>query len=172
MTPERTLLATGKSELRRPTARPRSPLRSVMAVWIPVGDGFIQADVIRWQEPVFKNRRSGRAVRVGDRLVFAEVLHESAADGWVYLMVRCSEVVSAKIGWSLSDVLLPAIGKETKRQLGTILRGNPERLAWSDESARAIVASPFIGNRDPALPVSGDRPGSTTSGHPANLFRV
>jgi hypothetical protein len=131
-----------------------------MAVWIPVGDGFIEADVIRWKEPVFKNRRSGRAALVGDRVVFAEVLRESDADGWVYLMVRRSEVVSAKIGWSLSDVLLPAIGTETKRQLRTIFRGNPERLAWSDESARAIVASRFIGNRNPAVPVSEDRRGN------------
>jgi len=133
-----------------------------MTIWVPVGDGFIEADVIRWKEPVFKNTRSGRAVRVGDRLVFAEVLRESDADGWVYLMVRRSEVVSAKIGWSLSDVLLPAIGTETKRQLRTIVRGNPERLAWSDESARAVVASRFLGNQDPALPVSGDKHGNYT----------
>lgn len=128
-----------------------------MAVWIPVGDGFIEADVIRWKEPVFRNQRRGRAARVGDRMMFAEVLRESGADGWVYLLVRSSEVVSAKIGWSLSDVLLPAKGTETKRQLGTIVRGDRERLAWSDESARAIVASRFIGNRDPALPASGER---------------
>lgn len=130
-----------------------------MAVWIPVGDGFIEADVIRWKEPVFRNRRSGRAVRVGDRMVFAEVLRESDADGWVYLLVRGSEVVSAKIGWSHSDVLLPAKGQETKRQLGTIVRGNPERLAWSDESARAVVASRFLGNRDSALSVTGAKGG-------------
>jgi len=131
-----------------------------MAAWIPVGDGFIEADVIRWKEPVFKNRRSGRAVRVGDRLVFAEVLRKSDEDGWVYLLVLGSEVVSAKVGWSLSDVLLPAKGDETRRQRRTILRSNPERLAWSDESARAVVASRFLGNRNHALPVSGDKPKS------------
>ncbi|HEX3885411.1 MAG TPA: hypothetical protein VHW66_22345 [Stellaceae bacterium] len=130
-----------------------------MAVWIPVGDGFIEADVIRWKEPVFRTQRRGRAARVGDRMVFAEVLRESDADGWVYLLVRSSEVLSAKIGWSLSDVLLPAKGTETKRQLGTIVRGDPERLLWSDESARAVVASRFLGNRDPALAVSGDTQG-------------
>jgi hypothetical protein len=130
-----------------------------MAVWIPVGDGFIEADVIRWKEPVFRNQRWGRAALVGDRLVFAEVIHERDADGWVYLLVRRSEVVSAKVGWRLSDVLLPAIGTETKRQFSTIAKGKPERLAWSDESARAVVASRFLGNRDPALPVSADKRG-------------
>lgn len=130
-----------------------------MTVWLPVGDGFIEADVIRWKEPVFKNQGAGRAARVGDRLVSAEVLRESDADGWVYLLVRSSEVVSAKIGWSRSDVLLPARGQETKRQLRTIVRGDPERLAWSDESARAVVASRFLGNRDSVLLVPPEKRG-------------
>jgi len=29
-----------------------------MADWVSVGDGFIAADVIRWKEGVFQNRRS------------------------------------------------------------------------------------------------------------------
>jgi hypothetical protein len=127
-----------------------------MAVWIPVGDGFIEADVIRWKEPVFKNRWRGQPALVGDRLVTAEVLREADQDGWVYLLVRHSEVVSVRTSWQLSDVQLPATGKETQRRLRTILRGNPERLAWSDESARAIVASQFLGNPNPAPPVATD----------------
>jgi hypothetical protein len=128
-----------------------------MAVWIPVGDGFIEADVIRWKEPVFKNRGRGQPVRVGDRLVSAEVLREADKDGWVYLLVRRSEVVSVRTSWQLSDVLLPATGKETRRRLRTILLGDPERLAWSDESARsAVVASRFPCNPNPAPPVSTD----------------
>jgi hypothetical protein len=125
-----------------------------MAIWIPVGDGFIEADVIRWKEPVFKNRWRGQPALVGDRLVTAEVLRE--ADGWVYLLVRHSEVVSVRTSWQLSDVPLPATDKEAQRRLRTILRGNPERLAWSDESARAIVASQFLGNPNPAPPVVPD----------------
>jgi hypothetical protein len=124
-----------------------------MAVWISVGDGFIEADVIRWKEPVFKTRGWGEPVRVGDRVVTAEVLREADKDGWVYLLVRKSEVVSVRTSWQLSDILLPATGKETRRKLRTIVRGNPERLAWSDESARAIVAGQFLGNPNPAPPV-------------------
>jgi hypothetical protein len=131
-----------------------------MAVWLPVGDGFIEADVIRWIEPVFRNRRHGRPARVGERVVIAEVLREKDREGWVYLLVRSTDVVAARIGWNVSDVLLPVTGKETKRQLSTIIRGKPERLAWSDESARAIVASRFLGNRNPALSESGDACGN------------
>lgn len=44
-----------------------------MAVWLPVGDGFVGADVIRWKEPAFRDRRGGKPVHVGERLVTAEV---------------------------------------------------------------------------------------------------
>ena len=110
-----------------------------MAVWISVGDGFIEADVIRWKEPVFKNRRRGEPARVGVRQVSAEVLREANRDGWVHLLVRRSEVLSVRTGWRLWDVVLPPKDEETWRRLGTILRGDPERLTWSDESARAMV---------------------------------
>lgn len=124
---------------------------------MPVAGGFIEADVIRWKEPVFKNRRRGRPARLGDRLVTAEVLPDGDRDGWVHLLVRRAEVVSAHPGWNLSDVLLPATGTETKRQRRTIIRGNPERMAWTDEGARAaVVASQFLGDQKPALPVFGE----------------
>jgi len=143
-----------------------------MAVWMPVGDGFIEADVIRWKEPVFKNRRRGRPTRLGDRLVTAEVLRDDGGSGWVDLLVRGSEVVSAHPGWNLSDVLLPPKGQETKRRRSTIVRGSSERLAWSDESARAaVVASGFPDNRDPAPTISGDTRGKDSRrppGHPVS----
>jgi hypothetical protein len=34
-----------------------------------------------------------------------------------------------------------------KRKKSTLLRGNPERLLWSDETARDLIASRFIGNK-------------------------
>ncbi len=135
-----------------------------MAVWIPVGDGFIEADVIRWNEPVFKNRRRGEPARVGVRQVSAEVLRAAdkseagagGSDGWVHLLVRRSEVLSVGTGWRLWDVVLPPKDQETWRRLGTILRGNPERLTWSDESARAIVAGQPLGSPNSAPPVPAE----------------
>lgn len=124
-----------------------------MAVWIPVGDGFIEADVIRWKEAVFKNRGRGQPTRTGERLVTAEVLREADQDGWVYLLVRRSEVLTS---WQRSDVLLPTKDQETRRRLRTILRGNPERLTWSDESARAIVTGQSLANPNPAPPVPAE----------------
>ncbi|MGB8362976.1 MAG: hypothetical protein ACLQUZ_05120 [Rhizomicrobium sp.] len=106
--------------------------------------------MIRWKEPVFKNRRYGKPARLGDRLVTAEVLRDDGGNGWVDLLVWGCEVVSAAPGRNPSDVLLPEKDTETRRRRGTIIRGEPERLAWSDESARAIVASRFLRSLSPA----------------------
>ena len=120
-----------------------------MAVWIPVGDGFIEADVIRWKEPVFKNRRRGQPARVGDRLVTAEVLREADKDGWVYLLVRRSEVLSARTSWQLSDVLLPATGKRRgggcRRSSGAIpsaWRGATKAPAPSSPASSSAIQIP------------------------------
>ena len=68
-----------------------------MAEWVSAADGFIEADVIRWKEGVFKPRRSrkGRSVRIGEQLVTAEVLRESDVKGFVPLLVRGCEIIDA-----------------------------------------------------------------------------
>jgi hypothetical protein len=58
----------------------RGRTRRLMTEWIPVGNDFIAADLIRWRESVFKTRRSkqGRTIRLGEQLVIAEVLRGAA----------------------------------------------------------------------------------------------
>lgn len=124
-----------------------------MTKWVPIGDGFVGADVIRWKEPVFRERRNGKPVHVGERLVTAEVL-EADRDGWVHLLVRASEALLPRPGWNPSDIILPPRDTETTRRRQTIARGHAERLAWSDESARALVASRFLNDQTTAPPVS------------------
>jgi hypothetical protein len=108
--------------------------------WIPIQDsGFIAADVIRWKEGVYAHRRgrNAKAPRLGDRLVTAEVLQGADADGWVQLLVRKCEILL-----EISIIKPPLIAEKTqiRRALKTIMRGKPERLLWSDESARVLVA--------------------------------
>lgn len=120
-----------------------------MAEWIPTGDDFSAADVIRWKESVFRNsrRKKARAIKLGERLVIAEVLREE--DGWVYLLIRGCELVSVKTGWLDRQIPLLPNGTETKRKRRTIARGKPERLLWSDESARTLLGSRFLGKLEP-----------------------
>lgn len=117
-----------------------------MAEWIPVAGGFIEADVIRWREGVFSRRgpRGARPIRIGDRLVIAEVISDADEEGWVILLVRGCEVFSEKPG---KKIEMLEKGKEVRRARKTVMRGKPERLPWTDETARAVVGSRFIGNR-------------------------
>jgi len=63
--------------------------------------------------------------------------------GWVLLHVAESRVTEETQGRTVTEVLKKGDAIRRKRQ--SIMRGNPERLAWSDESARAAIASRFLG---------------------------
>ena len=115
-----------------------------MTEWIPVGGGFIEADVIRWKEGVWQKprRRRGRTVNIGERVVIAEVIRDEG--GWLDLLVRDCTIASEKPG---RKVLPLARNVEVRRKRRTIQKGKPERLLWSDESARALVVSKFLAGR-------------------------
>jgi hypothetical protein len=109
-----------------------------MEQWVEAGD-FIPADVIRWKEAVFDNgRRRKKALRIGERVVIAEVLHRGE-DGWVRLLVRACTITRDDQAGRHVPVLKPEA--EIRRGAKTILRGSPERLLWEDETARAAVLS-------------------------------
>ena len=123
-----------------------------MTAWIPLQGGFIEADVIRWEEAVFgrPGRRTKRPMKIGARRVTAEVLKGPDSDGWVALLVRQCEVLSETVIGQVVEAFKN--GKEIRRSEKTILRGKPERLPWSDESARDIVASRFLSDRPTPKP--------------------
>lgn len=106
-----------------------------MDVWVKAED-LIAADVVRWTEGIFGRRRKGKALCIGERQIVAEVL-ERTDDAWVRLLVLSAVVTEAEFAGKTIPPLLP---KEVIRRGGkTILRGKPERLPWSDESARRRV---------------------------------
>lgn len=115
-----------------------------MAKWIPCSSGFIEADVVRWNEAVWKTgrRKGSKPVKVGARIVTAQIIRIDASD-WVFLHVVESRVTEEKQGRKVTEVLKK--GQEIRRKRSTIKRGKPERLPWSDESARANLASRFLG---------------------------
>jgi len=115
-----------------------------MAEWIPCGAGFIEGDVIRWTEPVWKPRarKNSRARKIGERRITAQVL-KITPEGWVHLQVKSCETTAARDWWK---PLLPLReqGGELRRRRLTIGRGGAERLPWSEEGARASVLSQFL----------------------------
>lgn len=106
--------------------------------WVSARD-FIESDVLRWTEAVFDpRRRKGKARKIGEREVIAEV-QTRGQDGWIrFLVRRCTITKDEFAGGSI-----PPLHPETiiRRNLKTVLRGNPERLLWSDETARAAVVA-------------------------------
>jgi hypothetical protein len=116
------------------------------AKWIECGDGFIEADVVRWKEGIWERRsrrKNAKAVNVGERLVTAEVLREEEG-GWIVLLIRACELVGEKPG---SRPTLLRKGEEVRRRRTTLVRGKAERLPWSDETARGALMSKFLGKR-------------------------
>lgn len=122
-----------------------------MTEWIPCETGFITADVIRWREGIWLRRgpKARRAVKIGDRLVVAEVLQEADEEGWVLLLVVSCEIIGEISGvkegrreWRLKK------GSQFKRKVGSIKRGRPERLAWSEEGVRAKLVRKFRGKKE------------------------
>jgi hypothetical protein len=114
---------------------------SMTAEWIPCGSGFIAADVIRWTEGVWqKRRRRGQFVNTGDLVITAEVLRDEG--GWLDLLIRGCTVVSEKPGHKVSALVTNV---EIRRKRHKVEKGKPERLRWSDETARAALVSKFSG---------------------------
>lgn len=108
-----------------------------MNQWTPATD-FIAADVVRWTEGIYDRRRRGKALRVGERLVAAEVM-ERGKDGWVKLLVRACTITKDEFA---GKTILPLkAGEQVRRGEKTILRGKPQRLLWDDETARQAVVN-------------------------------
>lgn len=106
-----------------------------MDQWIPATD-FIAADVVRWTEGIYDRRRRGKALRIGERLVAAEVI-DRGKDGWVRLLVRACTIT--KDEFAGRPIIPIKAGEILRRGEKTILRGKPQRLLWNDETARAAV---------------------------------
>ena len=116
------------------------------AKWVSCGGGFIEADVIRWTEAVWwkSRRKRSRAVKIGDRVVIAEVLRDEG--GWLELLVRQCTVGKPKYNRPLVSLTK---NMPVRRKRRTIERAQPERLLWSDEAARALLLSKFLGVERP-----------------------
>ena len=130
----------------------------VVTEWWEIRSGFIAADVIKWREPLWRARGpkgrkkqytgegfgGQRLVKVGHRVVSAEVIEGPDEDGWVYLLVRQYD----NLGYANPERLMKPIkvGERIRRRVGTIMRGDPRRLAWSDEPLRSALVSQYLGN--------------------------
>lgn len=128
----------------------------VMTEWFELRGGFIEADVIKWRDPMWQKGRKKqytgegfggqRMVCVGRRVISAEVIQGPDEEGWVYLLVRQYD----NHGMTPPDKILmaPPVGTKIKRKYKTIMNGEPERQRWKDEAARARLMREAWGNQE------------------------
>lgn len=136
----------------------------VMTEWWELRGGFIVGDVIKWRDPAWEKGRKKnytgegfggqRIVNVGRRVISAEVIEGPDEDGWVYLLVMQYD----NHGMTPPDKILmePPVGKEIKRKYKTIMKGDPKRLPWENESMRERLVGEFWGKKQHALFMSMD----------------
>lgn len=110
-------------------------------------DEVIEGDIIRFTEAIWERRgpkRKQRIVRVGERIVTAEVL--LVEEQWIYMIVMICE--------GDRDGEKPIGGKplekdeKIKRKVTTVLK-RCERLLWSEEPVRAKLTSRFLREPEP-----------------------
>jgi len=116
-----------------------------MEKWVPCDGNYITGDVLRWKQPVWsdegpKRSKKQKVTRLGERRVTAAVLTVDSK-GFVRLSVMKDEILENKY-----EMPLKALKKDQiiVKKRATIAKGKPERLKWSDESARSIAVSRFL----------------------------
>ena len=115
-----------------------------MPKWIECGEDFITGDVVRWTEAVWlepkRKTKKKRAEKIGERRVTAAVLTVDNK-GFVRLSVIHDEILANKYGMPLKSLKKDQV---IVKKRATIARGKPERMKWSEETARALAVSRFL----------------------------
>ena len=116
-----------------------------MAVWLPYPGLLIKRDVVRWTEPVWHpspcKRKSYPAH--GMRRVTAEVLAPLSGKRFLISVIDENILVN-RTGQALQPY---PRGEPISKNRRTIVRGQPERLMWHHETARARAMGQHLASR-------------------------
>ena len=108
--------------------------------WTQSGE-FVESDVVEWTEAIWPpshSRRRKKSRPWGKQKVTAQI---TAVDGdFVKLTVLHSAIVENIIG---SELKPHKVGTTITKKRQTLMRGEPERLLWSEEDVRrALLTQP------------------------------
>ena len=121
-------------------------------------------DVVAWAERAWIETGRGKykkALLAGVRTVTGEVLRSNGR------LITLKVLKAARLASVYEPVELPKNGETIKRKLETIVKGAGHRMLWSDvaltstslgESARAVVASIFLGPEPAPAPKAAVSP--------------
>ncbi len=100
------------------------------------GEGIAEADDIRWTDVAWKPK--ARGVKIGEHDVEGKV--EFCDREWVHVRVK-SCATRPDAGWTIESF---SKGNLLRRRRATLSRGKVQRMTWTDESARSLVASEYF----------------------------
>ncbi len=119
------------------------------SVWQPARGDVVAGDTIRLTESVFGGSYREPRYR-GSRTIEAEVVRDS------YGAAKQQHTFTLRVIGSTGVEALEA-GKIIRRKGRNVYRGQPDRLQWSDESERDIVAAEKHRRGDTARAARDDR---------------
>lgn len=113
-------------------------------VWEKSGGDFVESDVVEWAEAIWPpsnhSRRRKKSRPWGKQKIVAQIT--DVEGDFVKLMVLKASIIENLIG---SDLKPHKVGATITKKRSTLLRGEPERLHWSEEDVRAVLlAQPCI----------------------------
>ena len=106
--------------------------------WIAIENDFMTGDVIRWTENIWSEKKFGRKKsqkpKVTGKQAVTGQIEEIGAE-FITIKVLAAEVTES----TTAKAREPYKPKQViRKKAATLIKGNAERLPWSDEEARAI----------------------------------
>lgn len=104
--------------------------------WTQSGE-FVESDVVEWTEAIWPpnhSRRRKKSRPWGKQKIVAQIAHIEG--DFVKLTVLKASVIENLIG---SDLRPHKVGATITKKRQTLLRGEPERLLWSEEDVRKAL---------------------------------
>lgn len=101
---------------------------------------FVESDVVEWVEAIWspnKTRRKKKSRPWGKQKVIAQIA--AIDDDFVKLTVLKAHITENIIG---SELRPHKVGSTITKKRSTLLRGEPERLLWSEEDVRTALLKP------------------------------
>lgn len=106
--------------------------------WTQSGE-FVESDVVAWTEAIWPPshyRRRKKSCPWGKQKIVAQIAHIEG--DFVKLTVLKASVIENLIG---SDLRPHKVGATITKKRQTLMRGEPERLLWSEEDVRKALLS-------------------------------
>ena len=110
--------------------------------WTKQDGEFVESDVVEWTEAIWPpshSRRRKKSRPWGKQKIIAQIAHIEG--DFIKLTVLKASVIENLIG---SDLRPHKVGATITKKRPTLLRGEPERLLWSEEDVRAALLNQIV----------------------------